>query len=77
MRKESVLSTSKRSLIIYFQFLVLPFLVSLAWVFIPKIEFYSWAVASGLYFLYVFLIWQVKSIITTLTHTQHTTAAAL
>jgi len=52
------LSTSWRSVFIYGQFLVLPFLVALGWILLPNINYYSWAVNSGIYFFYSFLIWQ-------------------
>lgn len=52
------LSTSWRSVFIYGQFLVLPFLVALGWILLPNINYYSWAVNSGIYFFYSFLMWQ-------------------
>jgi hypothetical protein len=52
------LATSMRSVFIYGQFLVVPFLVALFWVLLPDRDYYSWAVSSGLYFFYSFNIWQ-------------------
>jgi hypothetical protein len=55
----SLFRTSKRSLIIYIQFLVVPFVITFGWIMIPDLDFWSWAVICGLYYLYSFLTWQV------------------
>lgn len=49
---------SLSSYIIYFQFLVVPFVVTFLWVLIPSLDFFSFSALSGSYFLYSFLIWQ-------------------